>query len=234
MQIKGSIKTALSEGKTTEEIYKNLMNSGYTVDQIQELFSEISVKKEEVDVQQHGIRIVLIIAAILVGLGVLSFFATNWESIPRIVKVLLIIISMCASYLAGWYFRTVVFMAKTSDALILLGTIIYGAGVFLITRMYGVKITAVDQASLWMLGALVTAYALDRKLIYIFSIAIGLFAVFFATFQSYDFDDPSGRSVMVSSLILTITTVTLFYSAIMLRRKSLQNRGGINSETGVV
>lgn len=221
------IRSALTTGKTTEEIYSKLITEGFSVDKIQSLFSGLSVKREEVDTQQHTIRIILIIAAVLVGAGVLSFFASNWQVIPKFIKVLLIIVTMIVSYWAGWYWKTVAYMAKTGDALILLGVIIYGAGIFLVAQMFNIRINWPDGFILWMLGAMAMSYAINLKLIFVLTIILGIIAVFTSPFKIMD--GPGGQALMTSSFLLTVATIALFASAFFLRKKSLLK----SSETSV-
>ena len=52
---------------------------------------------------QYGLDTIIIsvIGALLIGLGIILFFAWNWKDMPRWSKVSLILVSMVSSYLGG-------------------------------------------------------------------------------------------------------------------------------------
>ena len=45
------------------------------------------------------------IGAMLIGIGVILFFASNWEEIPGVVKLLMILLSVLVSQYAGYRLR---------------------------------------------------------------------------------------------------------------------------------
>lgn len=75
-------------------------------------------------------RLILIIGVILIGAGVFSFVAANWQAISKLGKLFIIIIALLASHLGAWYLKEKLFYNKTSEVLHLLGSIIFGAGIF--------------------------------------------------------------------------------------------------------
>lgn len=211
-----------AEGKTKEEIYSSLLSTGLTVDQIQSLLRDSLDKEEKADSQQHAIRIILIIAAIFVGAGIISFFASNWQEIPRLLKVLIVIFSMLGSYFGGWYFKEKSQMPKTGDAFILLGSIIYGAGIFLIGQMFNIRTNWPDGFMLWMIGSLAVAYATNLKLVYLLAFFVGLIAVISSPISIMA--GPQQSAILTSSFVLLISTAILFFTIFYLRNKADQQR----------
>jgi uncharacterized membrane protein len=113
------------------------------------------------------LRVILVTGAVLVGLGILSFIASNWYLMSKLSKFLLIILifagSNCVSYLLRDKFP------KTSVSLLYLGTLIYGAGIFLVGQMFNYGGYFSYAFLLWGAGILPIAYFFRDKLIFIFS-----------------------------------------------------------------
>lgn len=100
-----NIKAYLDQGKSKEEIYKELLNQGWKVDIINEAFNKITSNPTE-DNTKKGIRIVfIVIGCIFISAGILSIIITNWQEMSRLVRVFIIISSMTIAYLSGWYFK---------------------------------------------------------------------------------------------------------------------------------
>ena len=51
------IKTSLSQGKTKEELYKELMAQGWTIEAIQENFNALNTEEEKEDLSKKTIKI---------------------------------------------------------------------------------------------------------------------------------------------------------------------------------
>ena len=81
-----------------------------------------------------------ILGAILIGLSVITFFAANWDEISRSVKLGSLIVGMALSYGSGYYLWNRAGYGAYAVALVLLGCIIYGAGVHLIGQIYHIDV----------------------------------------------------------------------------------------------
>jgi uncharacterized membrane protein len=92
-------------------------------------------------------------AAVLIGLGVLTFIASNWEEIGAIAKLAIIFAGMTAAYLGGEFARRRGH-DKVGVALTAVGVVIYGAGFFLIGQIYHLSANPVYAFYLWLVGAL--------------------------------------------------------------------------------
>ena len=155
------VKTSLAQGKPKEEIYKELLGQGWTIEVIQESFNSMGVEQEKEDTSKKTIRIIVTIGAVLVGAGIFSFIAANWLEMTKPIKIGIILISMIVSYGAGWYLKEKSELQKTGDALILLGSIIYGAGIFLVAQMFNIRANWPDGFILWMIGTIAMAFAVE-------------------------------------------------------------------------
>lgn len=125
------------------------------------------------EVSEHSLRRILFIAGgILLGLGGVSFIAAYWHQLPKLFRVCVILAGYIASLCA--YFFTGRSSTRTGQAFLLLGSIIFGAGIYLITRMYNYKL-AFEEVLLWWLVelAVTTFIARDTWQMY-FSQAVSL------------------------------------------------------------
>lgn len=103
-----------------------------------------------------------ILGATLLGLGVILFFASNWDATPRTLRVVLLFGVTAATYFGGYEleFRRRNY-PKVGHALAFLGALFYGASIFLTAQMFHVNERALDDLLLlWLAGTLPLAYVL--------------------------------------------------------------------------
>lgn len=213
------IQLSLTQGKSKEEIYKELLNQGWNIDVIQDAFNQIITKEEKEDTQKRTIRIIVTIGAVLIGVGVFSFIAANWQGMANIVKVLTIVIMMAASYVGGWFLKEKWHYEKTGEALLLLGSIIYGAGIFLVAQMFHTRGNWPDGFILWMIGTIVMAFAVESFSLFNLAIPVGIAAVIgypFGIFGSFGSHNPF---LLTSSFLLLIATIITFITGWLVRKR---------------
>lgn len=113
------------------------------------------------------VRVVVTIGAILVGLGILSFIASNWDGISHLVKLLIIFGFFGGVNAAGYMLSEI--NPRTGRSLIYLGTLAYGAGIFLIGQMYNFGGDFPTAFLLWSLGVLPMAIHLKDEFLMLFA-----------------------------------------------------------------
>jgi uncharacterized membrane protein len=101
-----------------------------------------------------------ILGALLLGTGVILFFAANWNALPKLAKLVILFGGMWAAYLAAGYAlarpdRTA---SAFGHALLLLGTILFGANINLIAQIYHISGHYPNAILLWSMGALAVAW----------------------------------------------------------------------------
>jgi len=181
------------------------------------------VEERKDEVQKKTIRYILIAGTVLIGAGIFSFIAANWQTISSFIKVTIIIVIMLACYIGGWLLREKFGYRKTGEALILLGCIIYGSGIFLIAQIFHIRANWPDGFILWMLGALALAFVIDSLVLFILAIPLGIIAL--VGFPAEMFDQIV-RSVLVvdrfsltSSILLLVATIVTLFSGWVIRKK---------------
>ncbi len=99
------------------------------------------------------------LAAVLIGFAVMSFVGANWQDMPRIARLGLLVSGLVASYIgAGVLFQKS--LASFGHAAVLAGTALFGASIMLISQMYHMDGNPPDAVLAWALGALGAGVAL--------------------------------------------------------------------------
>lgn len=93
-----------------------------------------------------------ILAALLLGTGVILFFASNWDYIPRYGKLSIVCVALVAAYYGGYSLRYRMGYEIIGEAVIMLGTILFGSGIFLVAQAFHISAHFPNGAMLWMLG----------------------------------------------------------------------------------
>lgn len=113
------------------------------------------------------IKVLVLIGSILIGAGVLSFIASNWQVIGKPLKFAIVLFFCGGIFFTGA--RLEEEYEKTGRALIYVSILIYGAGIFLIGQMFNYGGDYTNAFFIWSLGILPITYILKDKLIFIFS-----------------------------------------------------------------
>jgi uncharacterized membrane protein len=126
------------------------------------------------------------VGAIMFGLGVILFFAYNWQDMHRLAKLASVLLALLLAHGAGWRLsRSGGPRKKLGESLHLLGTMLFGAGIWLVAQIYHIDEHYPNGILVWSLGALAFAWVLP-------SIAHGLLALFliglWTGFEIFDFD----------------------------------------------
>lgn len=105
------------------------------------------------------ITMLAVIGALLLGIGVILFFAANWQAIPKMVKVSIIMASIVIAYGVGYYltFERNSY-PKVGRSLIFLGSILYGSGIWLIAQIFHLSSHFPNGFLFWVLGIIPVAF----------------------------------------------------------------------------
>jgi uncharacterized membrane protein len=125
------------------------------------LAQRILARYPDVAERSWGRIIFSAIGAVLVGLGVILFFAYNWQDIPKAAKLALVFGALAAAH--GGAMRA----ARSTqpnralvEGLQALGTMLFGAGIWLIAQIYHIDEHYPNAFLVWSLGALALAWAM--------------------------------------------------------------------------
>lgn len=113
------------------------------------------------------IRVLLIIGSILIGLGILSFIASNWNKIGKISKLSIIWGFMAATFASSYFLEDK--YEKTAKAMLYLSCIIYGGGIFLIGQIFNYGGEFTSAFYLWIIGIIPAMLIFKDRIIYLFA-----------------------------------------------------------------
>ena len=103
--------------------------------------------------------IVIVLGVACLCFAAMTFVAANWEEIPRIMRLSLLVAAMWAAYVAAT-FATARGHPRIADALVLLGCGMFGASIMLVGQMYHLQGNASDAVLVWAGGTLIAAVLL--------------------------------------------------------------------------
>lgn len=142
-----------------------------------------------------GLLVFATAGAIVIGLGVILLFAYNWAEIPKLGKLALVFAAIIGTHTGsirllareGW-------QPKLGEALAALGTMLYGAGIWLVAQIYNIDEHYPNGFLFWALGALAMAWAIR-------STANGLLAVvlvfIWGSCEAFDYRAPQYWSILL-------------------------------------
>lgn len=214
------IKKAQAEGTAKEAIYRHLLENGTSIDSIQAAYLSLVEEDNKVDTSKKTIRIIVAIATFLIGAGVFSFIAANWQGMSSPGKVVVILTAMLASYGVGWYLKEQKNLIRSGNGLIILGAVIYGAGIFLVAQTFHIKANWPDGFILWMVGTIAMAYAADVFALFALAIPLGVIVSIgypmgmmeYLSVNQYQYG---------STVLIIIATIVMFDAGLRLRKRNL-------------
>ena len=134
-------------------------------EQLQKIYSLYKDPQKAVEAKHFNmVSIIAIFGSLLIGAGIIFFFAMNWPTIPKLVKVVSILASLVASCHIGYTMKfSKANFPSVGGALIFLGAIIFGAGIFLIGQIFNINSHWPNAFLYWTLGIVAFAYLTQSK-----------------------------------------------------------------------
>lgn len=109
--------------------------------------------------------------AVTAGLGIILLLAYNWQAIPRGGKLAIVFAGLMMLHGVGiWLFQRGERWRQAGEAVCLLGSMLFGSGIWLIAQIYNIQEHYPNGFLIWGLGALLLAWAMP-------SLVQGLLAV---------------------------------------------------------
>jgi len=119
------------------------------------------------------------LGAVIIGLGVILLFAYNWDKMDKFAKLATVFGSLILAHLAGVSFFTMTERFKgLGESLCLLGTMLFGAGIWLVAQIYHIEEHFPNAFLFWGLGAFLMAWAMPSVIqAALAAVLFGLFAI---------------------------------------------------------
>jgi uncharacterized membrane protein len=128
-----------------------------TAEQVTALGASLEARDREHD-SGRTVAIFGAIGAVLTGLGVILFVASNWTGMGPTARLLLLL-SCYGVVVAGAALAGRRGLPKVAESLWLLATLVLGANIFLLGQTYNLTLTLWQGTFAWMLGALALGWA---------------------------------------------------------------------------
>lgn len=174
----------------------------------EEIITQEQAKKMLVDIDNYKkesrsnkfIVTISTLGAVLIGMGVILFIASNWQELSKLGKAFSMIGSTAITFYAGYYFKYQrQNFPKVGVSLLFLSALLFGATIILIAQIYNLNANNHILVLIWLVGILPMVYALRTSAIAIlasllFYLWIGLF---FAKDNDWWFFDFLGRFTII-------------------------------------
>ena len=108
-----------------------------------------------------GILIFAGFGAVVLGLGVILLFAYNWDKMHKFVKLGIVFGVMAAAHGTGLWLRRQEKLRGFAESALLLGSMLFGAGIWLVAQIYHISAHYPNAFFVWAAGALLLAWALS-------------------------------------------------------------------------
>ncbi|WP_404380613.1 DUF2157 domain-containing protein [Caenispirillum salinarum] len=103
------------------------------------------------------------LGALLLAAGALAFVAANWDQMGRADRLAVLFAALTAAFAGGWWFEGRGGRPRVGQGLILLGSVLFGAGIMLVAQIYHIQAHFPDGILLWGAGALAAAVLIPNQ-----------------------------------------------------------------------
>jgi uncharacterized membrane protein len=129
--------------------------------------------------------ILAMMAALLFGAAILLFVASNWEDIPRLVRVAALFAVILAGYVGGAVLK-MRDQAAIGEALWIVAAAAFGGSIALIGQMYHLTGDEASAMVTWGIGTALAAVALRSSPLTVAALGIAIAWLFVRAFDFYD------------------------------------------------
>lgn len=154
------------------------------------------------------VTVVSVLGAIILGAGVVQFIAANWEEMPDWSRTGLVFVAMAAAYGAAYGLIYRFDQQRIGSAVLLLGAILYEAGLFLLAQIYNMPVESPVLLLLAGVGILPLAYAFGSRIILLLGLANLVAWTIWRLNDRYIVDD--SVESMVAVLMIGLLGVALY------------------------
>ena len=152
-------------------------------------FESVGTPRFRLGIRFNRLIVVLsTLGAVLIASGIISFVAANWQGMPAMAKLFLLIVGQTAAYWIGYQLQFVRGYPRVGEAIMFTGAVWFGANVFLVAQSYHLGTDNPDLMILWFLGVLPLAYLARSTSITV--MAVGIFTVGVSWKAATWFDGP--------------------------------------------
>ncbi|MBN2533309.1 MAG: DUF2157 domain-containing protein [Spirochaetales bacterium] len=141
-----------------------------TAEQVDTIWQRYSGLVRDKGISGRFVTVFLVIGALILGAGILLLIASNWRHIPGWVKLVFMFCFIAGANITGYelgYHRKT--SPRLGEALLLLGSILFGAGIWLTAQVFHINAHYTDGVLIWFTGIIPFAWFLRSTPILVFS-----------------------------------------------------------------
>ena len=155
-------------------------------------------------------KIIALIGALFIGLGIILVISSNWEYLPKLIKLILIL-SMPILGIGGGYFLSYVKEEynKIGDAFIFLGTLLIGASLALLGQLYNLDGSATRLLLIWCILSIFPLFLFKFRILAYLSASLFYTTLFCFFVEDIWFSD--GRVISLIFTAIPAVVITLSY-----------------------
>jgi uncharacterized membrane protein len=136
--------------------------------------------------KKHAIGMLPLLGSVLLGLGILSFVAANWQDIPQLLRLSMIAFIMIAFYTGGeWFLRKG--QDKLGIALTALGLISFGSGIVLVGQMFHLVAYDITSFIVWGAAGTLLTFLYRSRFLYLITLLIFTGAQLYSSLEFHQF-----------------------------------------------
>ncbi|MDE0824062.1 MAG: DUF2157 domain-containing protein [Dehalococcoidia bacterium] len=175
---------------------------------IRSRYSATDQAPRAIQAQGRLVTALAVIGSVLVGLGIIMFFAANWDGIDRWPKLAIIFGSILTAHGLGYYLRYHRGYVRVGTGMILLACVIYGAGVHLVGQVYHVDVNDPRLMLFWFLGVAPLVYIVKSQPIQFLGLVLLLLTLGFRL-PDWIENVNSGEALLGASMFLILGLLIL-------------------------
>ena len=122
--------------------------------------------------EAQALGLLPVLGSILVGLSGLSVVAANWQALPDVLRLALLLGSLLGAYAAGAYFLRRG-NPDLGHGLIGLGLLLFGASIILTSQLYQLVGYDVSGLLAWVVAGVALSYVYGSRLLVLLTVLIG-------------------------------------------------------------
>ncbi len=184
---------------------------------------------EEGKNKDRGYLILMSLAALMIGLGVIVVIGANWDEIPRWIRMSLMFVIVAITNGAGLY-KFKQGEVGAAGVILLLGSLFYGAAIMLIAQIYHLGEHFPNGIFLWALGVVPVGMLLGNRAIIFIGLVLSLiwailefnlgylplfYLVFSASFWWFCFKIKPSLLIYLASLASLVTFLEFVLSRVL-------------------
>ena len=149
--------------------------------------------------------VIFTIGGLLLGGGLISFVAANWEIIPTPIKLALLFSALLGLHTVGFWLWHSKSWRRLGHALIFCGCLVFGANIGLVAQIFHISSNWYGGFGAWALGSLAMAWAIRSWIIGV--LAIGTSFIWFLGFQSDHEQSASAYPLIIAIALLPLAWI---------------------------